>query len=426
MTLLQDRSLAEHRQPKDADVPGALDRMDDPHIISATLAVLLIFVSLAADKYGAGLPVPPSSLLLGAAVFGAAFVVPTRGITRPSWGVWLTLAIPGWLLVSSYLNHVSGTKRLANIGMEALLVLVIASGRLCVISVARGAGIAVVLGSVWGFATLGANGYVGRLAGGWGDPNNAGLCLVVLGCVALAYVRTRLGRLMIAAACVSAIIATFSRTSLFGMVIVIFWVVVGDRVRVWIRAVVVGAVMWYVHTIPQTDYSTGVFASRGGSDALRRRISRSEQITVSENPLIGHGAGTARTNVDGDTFYFHNSYLALRAEGGWILLVIVVALYALLLWGLLRLPDEHRKPWIEASLIGVLVCGANLGEVFLALPAMVAVGVAMRHLALSRRRLHDPTAPPPLGLWARSRPDGRTPSEASGHLPVVPGSGSVV
>ncbi|MBO1755207.1 hypothetical protein [Allobranchiibius sp. CTAmp26] len=413
MTLLQDRAVAEHRQPKDADVPGALDRMDNPWVISATLSVLLIFASLAADKYGAGLPVPPTSLFLGAAVFGAAFVVPTRGIARPSWGVWLTLAIPGWLFVSSYLNHVSGTKRLANIGMEALLVLVIASGRLCVISIARGAGIAVVLGSLWGLGTLGANGYAGRLVGGWGDPNNAGLCLVVLGCVALAYVRTRLARALIALTGASAVFATFSRTSLFAMVIVILWVAVGDRVRVWVRVVVVGAVMWYVHTLPATDYATGIFAGRGGSDALRRRISRAERLTVSQNPLYGHGAGTARTNVDGDTFFFHNSYLALRAEGGWILLLIVVAIYALLLWNLLRLPDEHRKPWIEASLIGVLVCGANLGEVFLAPPAMIAVGVALRHLSLSRRRMHDPEAPPALGLWERSRPDVRLPSAAT-------------
>ncbi|MBO1765226.1 O-antigen ligase family protein [Allobranchiibius sp. GilTou38] len=409
MTLLQERSLAEHRQPKDADVPGALERMDNPKVISATLSVLAIFASLAADKYGAGLPVPPSSLLLGAAVFGAAFVVPTRGVPRPNWGVWLTLAIPGWLLVSSYLNHISGTKRLANLGMEALLVLVIASGRLCVISAARGAGIAVVLGSLWGLGTLGANGYVGRLVGGWGDPNNAGLCLVVLGCVAFAYVRTRLARVLIAVAGASAVFATFSRTSLFAMVIVILWVVVGDRVQVWVRVVVVGSVMWYVHTLPATDYATGIFAGRGGSDALRRRISRAERLTVSEHPLYGHGAGSARTNVDGDTFYFHNSYLALRAEGGWILLLIVVTLYALLLWNLLRLPAGHRKPWIEASLIGVLVCAANLGEVFLAPPAMIAVGVALRHLALSRRRIMDPNAPPPLGLWERSRPADRLP-----------------
>lgn len=321
------------------------------------------------------------------------------------------------MLVSTFLNQIGGTKRLANIGMEALLILVIASGRLCAVSVARGCAVAVAVGTLWGFATFSNSAYTDRLIGGWGDPNNAGMCLLVLGCVALAYARTRRGRIVVAVTAVAGLIGTFSRTSLFALAIVVVWVVAAGRIATWLRAAAVAAVIWYVTTIPESEYTSGVFAGREGSDALRQRIDQATSATVNQHPFYGNGAGTAVANVQGQTFFFHNSYQSLRAEGGWILLVIVMLLFALILLALARLPKEYNNHWIEASLLGALVCAVNLGEVFLALPVVVAVGIALRHLSISHQRIRSAAN---LGAYRPRHGDSNSQSSDSSPRHLLP------
>ncbi|XAS77967.1 hypothetical protein V3G39_08030 [Dermatophilaceae bacterium Sec6.4] len=392
--ITPDRITLEHRQPKVLHGVDTLQRLDNPAVISTTIPVFLVIATLGADKTQAGTTIPIASLLLGALVMISSFVRPIRGLLRPNWGVWLTLAIPIWMAITTALNGVNGTKRVVNIGMEALLILVISSGRVCVISIARGAAVAVIAGTAWAYATFSRSSYPGRLTGGWGDPNNAGMCILALGAIAIAYSRTNRTRALIGIFCIVGVVGTLSRTSLFGLLIVGIWVTAGERIPTWIRLAVIGVLIWYVTTLPQSDFTAGAFAGREGSDALRQRIDEAAQASVQIHPLTGNGAGTAQTTVQGETFFFHNSYEALRAEGGWILLGLVVLLITLSLFALLRLPREYRNRWVEASLIGPLVCAISLGEVFLAPPVMLAVGVALRHIAVSRRRMNGGLSDP--------------------------------
>lgn len=386
MTPSHQKNSLRHRQPKVLDSFDRLWRFDNPSVISSTIPILLVAATLGADKYQAVLPVPASSLALGALVFCAAFFRPVQELTRPLWFAFLTLSIPIWMLISTIANGVNGSKRLANITMEALLILVISSGRICVISIARGAVLALFVGTFWGFVTFDRSTYPGRLVGGLGDPNNAGMVLLLLALIGLAYTRNLTIRVLVGLVALAGVAGTFSRTSLFALVVAAAWVAVGDRLPIWVRFVTVGGLIWYVTSLPKTEYTSGVFAGREGSDALRSRIDEAAQLTVQQHPIIGNGAGSAQTTVQGETFFFHSSYQSLRAEGGWILLIIVLLLIGLTLISLLRLRVEYRNKWIEASLVASMVCAVNLGEVFLAPPVMLALGVAIRHIAVSRRR----------------------------------------
>ena len=103
-------------------------------------------------------------------------------------------------------------------------------------------------------------------------------------------------------------------------------------------------------------------------------------------PWYGNGGGTSRVLVDGQQFFFHNSYLGARNEGGWPLLIMVVLLIGLAFAGLFRADSRRhpRTPWLQVSLIATLVCALSLGEVLLDLPTAVAIGLAVAqrtHLA---------------------------------------------
>ena len=83
--------------------------------------------------------------------------------------------------------------------------------------------------------------------------------------------------------------------------------------------------MWVVANIPEDLKTFGPFSNRSGSDALRKRIIAQEHVQLADMPWFGHGPGTAKVNIRGLEFFFHNSYLATRQEGGWLALLLVLA-----------------------------------------------------------------------------------------------------
>jgi O-antigen ligase len=83
--------------------------------------------------------------------------------------------------------------------------------------------------------------------------------------------------------------------------------------------------------------------------------------------------------VRGLEFFFHNSYLAVRQEGGWIALLLVLGLMA---FAFLRLSRHSRAGDLaaagaQAALIGTAVMAITLGEVLLDTPMAIAVGFAL-------------------------------------------------
>ncbi len=390
-----------------------------------------------------GLTVPgvglPLSEVGGALLAGLALL--NRPAARaPVWLPVLLAGVVSMLTVATLLSGApTGPRRLAHVLVYALLAYGLATGRLHVLSAVRGLAVGLVAATTLSLLGVAANpGYEGRLTGLYSDPNVAGFYQVVLGTAAVTFLGSRARKVGLVALLLAGIYGTLSRTSLLAVLFAAFWLGLGRRIgRIGAVVVVIGLV-YLVENLPDEIRLFGPFAQREGSDALRERIIAEENATLLTTPWYGNGGGTSRVLVDGQQFFFHNSYLGARNEGGWPLLIMVVLLIGLAFAGLFRAGSRRhpRTPWLQVSLIATLVCALSLGEVLLDLPTAVAIGIAvaqrthlaaddhLRRVGLSPRQLArlEPTQPvesteetPPTVVAAPVRREARpgTPLGAS-------------
>lgn len=333
------------------------------------------------------LNLPLSELTVGFAVL-VALLRPAGQTTPPAWlsiALWSVLATLGLSTLLNGLETSGAAKRLAHVLLYILLALMLARGSIHRRSVANGLGLGLVLSAGMGMITaltgMGPNRYPGRLTGLFGDPNVGGYLLVALGMIAVAGRRPGPPRIILALFLTGAVVLTFSRTSLLALGFGAMWIIFGRRLRPARGLGFIAVLGIAVAFLPIAIQSVGPFQGRLGSDALRGRIVATELQTISDAPLLGHGAGTARVVIDnGLVFFFHSSYLALAAEGGLATLLALSIVLLISFWRLVSLPARSRDPWLEASLIVVAVCAINLGEVLLELTAAVAIGLATRQV----------------------------------------------
>jgi len=326
---------------------------------------------------------PLSELAMGLAVLlaltrRARYALPV-GLVFPLLGLF------GMFVLSGLLNHVSAERRMLHLALYIALAFTLAQGRYSRPAVSWGlvTGMLVAAGA-W-FAGFGVD-YPGRLGGLMADPNVAGYTITVLGCVALGGLPSRRWRVLIAIPLLAAVVLTDSRTALLATGLVVLWVVlVGRRFGPGWGLTVLAATIYAISLIPPGLEAYGHFAERAGSDALRRRIVAQERIQISDMPWYGNGPSTSHVEVQDQTFFFHNSYLGLINEGGYVALALLLLAGAFALIALLRLDRSARNPWYDGALIAVAVCGLNLGEVLLELPGAVALGMAV-WWASERRR----------------------------------------
>lgn len=368
---------------------------------STLIPVLLLFAAAVCDGVdlpGSGLPL--SSVALVPLVVGAVFF-PATSPTRPSWFPLLTVLVPVWLAATSVLNGDVDVKRVGSVGLWACVVLVLSSGRIPLFMAARGLALGITVAGAYGLLTIGSSSYAGRVTGWFGDPNTAGLVLLVVLCLSVPYLPSRKTTALVVLVGGAALVLTLSRTTLLAAGLAALWMVAGGKVnRILGVAGVAGAVLWVLR-LPDSVATWGPFSDREGSDQLRERISAQEQLMVAEHPWIGHGAGTARVQVEQNTFFFHDSYLAARAEAGWIGLAMLVTLLAATFIALVALPNARRSVWLEGAVVAVAVCATNLGEVFLAIPTALVLGFAGHHLAVQRAAVRREREEERLDRWAR-------------------------
>ena len=62
-----------------------------------------------------------------------------------------------------------------------------------------------------------------------------------------------------------------------------------------------------------------------------------------------------------------------------VCLALLVGVIVLTFLSIARMPGDMRNGWLEASLIALMVCAVNVGEILLELPSAVALGMAMWH-----------------------------------------------
>jgi O-antigen ligase len=319
---------------------------------------------------------PAGELAMGLAVI-YAFV--RRGRLQPAIGITalLLLALLGLMVYSAHMNDLTAYRRLLHIGLYVALAVAASQGRFHLLGMARGLALGLVISAgAWFVGFQGE--YSGRLTGLMADPNAAGYLLSVLGCLALAGMTNRSWRWAIGLLLLLSIVLTFSRTTLLATALVLVWLVVGSRVATFFGSIVLGLMILVVTNIPTSLRNFGPFADRTGSDQLRNRIVAQEQGQISSAPWYGHGPGTSKVDVQGEDFFFHNSYLALENEGGRLAVALLLAAGIVALVGLMR-QRLGRNIWYEGALIAVAVCAVNLGEVLMELPAALALGMAVCH-----------------------------------------------
>jgi hypothetical protein len=325
----------------------------------------------------------PVNELAMAALVGLCVVRPARGGARlPGLVVLVLGALLALLVYSGQANQVDWVRRVGHVVILCGLVWAGGTGRLSPRSV--GAGLATGLVAVIGLAVVGIGGgaYAGRLTGFLADPNAGAYFVAVLGVLAIFFCDDRWKvRAAVAVPIVAGLALSFSRTGLLAGAFTVVWMLVGRRLGAAGGAAFAMALVWVVGNIPTSLTTLGPFSDRSGSDALRERIIAQERVELAGAPWYGHGPGTARVEIRDLEFFFHDSYLATRQEGGWGALLLVLALLVL---AFLRLTRQARGGDLvaasaQAAIIGTAVMAVTLGEVLLDIPMAVAVALALGH-----------------------------------------------
>lgn len=337
-----------------------------------------MFTLLPMDHIWPDSPVPLSEVAAAAITFTALNRRPV-GPRLPGWyvlfsGMWLA-----WVYYVAISHHVIIVKRLGHITLWVLLMLSLSSGRLPKKSAIAGIGFGISLGIISGLGLVQHSNYQGRLTGWMSDPNTAGSYMICLGVVSMAYIQTTARKWALGILLSFGIFATFSRTTIMAWGVVLLWVAVARRMNAASSLALGYAIYWAITHIPDTWKVVGPFDKRSGSDALRERILILEQQFVARAPWTGSGPGTARLVVDGQPFFFHSSFLAMQAEIGLIGLILFLILIGFLILYLLRQPKVIRNPWLEAAVLGWLICSQNIGESLLTMPSAAMLGMVLAY-----------------------------------------------
>lgn len=341
----------------------------------------------------AGLNVPGSGIPLNEVAVALVVTVALLRRGRHPLPGWFFLGLVGFVasvVASTLANDQWDLRRLSHVLLVVALLWVIASGRIKRWELLPGLLVGLVGAALVGlgqYALGRSTGYEGRLTGVISDPNQAGLFFVGFGAVALAACSNSAARRWAAVILMSALVLTLSRTSMLAAALAGLWLVLGRRLNRPAGLLLVLSFAWAVSRIPETLKTSGVFASRTGSDALREEIVELEWQAIESSVWLGHGPGTAQVSVSGQPFFYHNSYLAVWAEFG-LLALACLLLLTLAIWFFGTAPRGARDRWAEAGVLATLVCAINLGEVLLEFVTPVTLGLLMAS------RWASPTDPP--------------------------------
>ncbi|HRW17360.1 MAG TPA: hypothetical protein P5181_00785 [Dermatophilaceae bacterium] len=360
-------------------------RTEPPEPNSTRLPDLAAFALLPI----ASSPIPtslPVNEVAAAAIVGLALARQPRGLAapRPAWFMGLLATMVGFIAVHTLVVlDLPAERRVAHLTVWLGLALTLSAGRIHAPSAARGLGIGLLVATAGFF--IGYRGSYGtRLTGFFADPNVAGYYLTAYGFLAIGLAATRRWRLVLLVTILVALFLTFSRTSWLAAGLGVGWMLVAGRLGRAPSIALLALGTWLVSSIPADLQHEGTFADRQGSDQLRERILPLSLLKVDGNPIFGGGAGTATIQLGDATFFFHSSYLAVRQEGGWLSLVLLLAVVVGVIGLSAGMPRSRRLLPVEASLVATCACAVNMGEVFFDLPLAVALGMAMWCVRMGR------------------------------------------
>lgn len=329
---------------------------------------------------------PVNEIAMGALVVLCLFRPSRGGAKLPAAVVTLLAALLVLFVFSGVANDVDWIRRVGHVSIMAGLVWAGGTGRLSVRSV--GAGLATGLIAVIGLALAGIGGsyYGDRLTGYLGDPNAGAYFIVVLGVLAIFFSDDRWQvRVALAVPLIAGMLLCYSRTGLLSGAFALVWLLVARRLGAVGGALMAAGLVWFVNNIPGGLITFGPFSDRTGSDKLRDRIIAQERLQLADMPWYGHGPGTATVRINNLDFFFHNSYMGTRHEGGWLALALVLGV---LVFTFLRLSKQSRAGDLraaaaQAAILATAAMAITLGEVLLDTPMGIAVALALGQTLLS-------------------------------------------
>ena len=279
-------------------------------------------------------------------------------------------------------------RRLLRLGLTAVFLLVLASGRIDLRSGLAGLATGMILNAIAFYLGLAPDNYGGVLSGFFMDKNVAGMAYAIVGVLVLAVVDRRWVKVALVLVFAAMVWLTGSRTSIAAMVAGVGWILIAPRLPV-IGRWIFGLLIYLGVDLVSEDYSQiGVFSNRVGSDLLRSRIDAASEVKVDGAGFFGMGLGEAYVSFPddpGSRWLFHNSYWSALVEGGWPWLLVVLGITVV--FALRPFETRLTKPElaVQATAVTVLICAWRLGEVFFTLQWALVVGAAIWFWANARQ-----------------------------------------
>ncbi|MEA5153967.1 zinc ABC transporter permease [Raineyella sp.] len=343
-----------------------------------------LLVGLSIPFWRVGVP-PGMPLDVGvfAAVVGACWIFVRPSVETPSlkWATLLYFAMLGHVVVVSVIVGQPWAQRSFRFVLLFLFAVMVAQGRLHWRSIVVGGLASLVLVNVPAFyAGLAPNDYPPYLTGWLGDKNVAGLYYAAFALLGLPLARKRWHQVVLVVVMFALVWATGSRTSIAALVCGLGWWLIRNRLPLPARLAAFGLGIWALTAVEETTSQIGPFADRTGTDLLRSEIHAAEQVKLAASPWYGDGLNTATVSVmHWESMWFHDSYAALRVEGGIPMFVAILVLFGGIGLGLLSVKRQVGSNLCaaEGAIIVLLVCAWQLGEVFFTSLAFLVLGIAL-------------------------------------------------
>ncbi len=323
-------------------------------------------------------------------VFALAALALTRRPTRKleRWG-WVALLLVGVLVFVSVVSMMSQPtslaspwlRRIVRLAGVALLTTALATGRLNIRAMIVGTTTGLVANAAAFYLHLVPDTYAGALTGFLGDKNRAGLFYATFGLLSLAVFRQRALQVLLVTGFAGLIWLTESRSSITAYTAGLIWFLVVAKRPLAIRWASAAGLLWLVTFVEENFAQAGVFQNRWGSDLLRGRIDAAADAKLALAPWFGMGLGEAYVFLQGSRWFFHNSYSSLLVEGGWVFLIVVLAITVIVGLRPFSPGEEHFDSRLTAgATVVLLICAWKLGEVFLTIPWAVTIGYALNRI----------------------------------------------
>lgn len=324
-------------------------------------------------------------LLIGCALFGRHRFDQSRFMPL----IFVASAALVALIIASELHDVDWSRRVTRIALLAIFVVCLAVGRLNARSIILGLSLGLVINAAMFYLGLAPDTYGGVLTGWVGDKNVAGLLLVAVPFLLLPFLSRTWTVPVVLVLGVVLVFLTGSRTSLTAFAIALVWVLLSPGRHLAVRAAFIGLAFWFFAWLDDNFARAFIFEDRDGSDFLRERIDEAARLKTEIALPWGLGAGESTVLLGPEQrFFFHDSYLALLVEGGWIFAVGVVLIYLVIAFR--PFSTLRRTPAIiatEAATIAMLFCALKLGEVFITIVGALVLGITLATRAMEYRRL---------------------------------------